>query len=402
MSNIVEVIKGDRKVLLSKDFLPLYGAVLGTLVGKSHGISRFGVLKDSRVAAVLQSCKITKETDQVNEINKAFGGLQSRGLIALSGDKVQSASLISGCAELAQEVVQVAEKIELPKVEGGKRGRPAGSAKSAPSKGNSVQRNPATPKDKKVQRFSLVNGKVTAWTIGKPSKDQRLNECDQKGNIIADIAAINAAYAAAEEAKAMKVQRNPTAKVGGKRFYLKNGVVTPFGLGKPGFDKLSNECTQAGELIDNSALVATLRQPKVATAAKSSKFNELEAQNAALAAQVAQLAEMMKAFLTGGGLPQIPQQVQAVTVAPAAAEVAKVEVAQVTETVTEKPAKPAKAAKSATSKAKPAKAAKVAKSKDIEDEEDPYGSFANNVSDLDDEEPIAFGSDGFVVTEIDY
>ena len=332
----------------------------------------------------------------MNEIGKAFAELAGKGVVVLTSGKVPEAKIVSEYNDLSKEVVQMAEKIELPAVTGGKRGRPAGSGKSATGKGNSVQRNPAPVKAK---RFSLIGGKVIAWSIGKPSKDQRLSECDEKGNIIADIDAINAVYAAAEEAKAMKVQRNPTAKVGGKRFYLKDGVVTPFGLGKPGFDKLSNECTQAGELIDNSALVATLRQPKPATAAKSSKISELES-------QIAQMAEMMKVMqqmMMGGMVPPIAQPIQAVTVAPAAAEVAKVEpVAQVTETVVEKPAKAAKSAKSSTSKAKPAKAAKVAKSKDIEDEEDPYGSFANNVSDLGDDEPIAFGSDGFVVTEIDY
>ena len=391
MKTSIKFGNDTRNVLFAKDNLPTIGAVLGALSEKPCGLSRFGVLKNAKVAAVLKSRKITKETEQVNEIGKAFAELAGKGVVVVTNGKVPEAKIVSEYNDLSKEVVQVAEKIELPKVEGGKRGRPAGSGKSATGKGNSVQRNPAPVKTK---RFSLIGGKVVAWSIGKPSKDQRLNECDEKGNIIADIDAINAVYAAAEEAKAMKVQRNPTAKVGGKRFYLKDGVVTPFGLGKPGFDKLSNECTQAGELIDNSALVATLRQPKAAPAAKSSKINQLEA-------QLAQMAEMMKVMQQMMMGAAIPQQVQAVTVAPAAAEVAKVEpVAQVTETVVEKPAKAAKSAKSSTSKAKPAKAAKVAKSKDIEDEEDPYGSFANNVSDLGDDEPIAFGSDGFVVTEM--
>lgn len=386
MSNVIELMKGDRKVLIGKDNVALYGAVLGTIVGKPHGVTRFGALKDPKVAAVLQSRKITKETDQVAEIGKAFTNLQSRGFVSLVGDKVQSATLINDYADLAQEVMQMADKIELPKVEGGKRGRPAGSGKAATGKGNSVKRNPAPAKAK---RFSLIGGKVIAWSIGKPSKDQRLSECDENGKIIADVAAINAAYAE-KEAKSMKVKRNPK-QAATLRYYLKDGVVTPFGRGKPGFDKVSNECTQAGEKIDNSSLVAAMRQPKVATAAKSSKITELEA-------QIAQMAEMMKVMQQMMMGAAIPQQVQAVTVPAPVAEVAKVEVAQVTEKVE----KPAKAPKAAKVQAKPAKAAKVSKAKENVEDDDPYGSFANNVSDLSEDEPIAFGSDGFVVTEIDY
>lgn len=188
----------------------------------------------------------------------------------------------------------------------------------------------------------------------------------------------------------MKVKRNPK-QAATLRYYLKDGVVTPFGRGKPGFDKVSNECTQAGEKIDNSSLVAAMRQPKVATAAKSSKITELET-------QIAQMAEMMKAMQQMMMGAAIPQQVQAVTVPAPVAQVAKVEVAQVTEKVE----KPAKAPKAAKVQAKPAKAAKVSKAKENVEDDDPYGSFANNVSDLSEDEPIAFGSDGFVVTEIDY
>ena len=386
MSNVIELMKGDRKVLIGKDNVALYGAVLGTIVGKPHGVTRFGALKDPKVAAVLQSRKITKETDQVAEIGKAFTNLQSRGFVSLVGDKVQSATLINDYADLAQEVMQMADKIELPKVEGGKRGRPAGSGKAATGKGNSVKRNPAPAKAK---RFSLIGGKVIAWSIGKPSKDQRLSECDENGKIIADVAAINAQYVE-KEAKTMKVKRNPK-QAATLRYYLKDGVVTPFGRGKPGIEKLSNECSQAGELIDNSSLVAAMRQPKVATAAKSSKITELEA-------QIAQMAEMMKVMQQMMMGAAIPQQVQAVTVPAPVAEVAKVEVAQVTEKVE----KPAKAPKAAKVQAKPAKAAKVSKAKENVEDDDPYGSFANNVSDLSEDEPIAFGSDGFVVTEIDY
>lgn len=283
----------------------------------------------------------------------------------------------------------MADKVELPKVEGGKRGRPAGSGKAATGKGNSVKRNPAPAKAK---RFSLIGGKVVAWSIGKPSKDQRLSECDENGKIIADIAAINAQYAE-KEAKSMKVKRNPK-QAATLRYYLKDGVVTPFGRGKPGFDKVSNECTQAGEKIDNSSLVAAMRQPKVATAAKSSKITELEA-------QIAQMAEMMKVMQQMMVGAAIPQQVQAVTVpvlsVPQSGKTS-VNVAQVTEKVE----KPAKAPKAAKVQAKPAKAAKVSKAKENVEDDDPYGSFANNVSDLGDDDPIAFGSDGFVVTEIDY
>ena len=380
MSNVVEFAVGERKVMFTKDNLPLLGAVLGTLSGKANGLSRFGVLKDSKVVKVLQSRKITKETEQVAEVGKAFSDLHGKGVITLTNGKVPEAKIVSEYNDLSNEVIQMAEKIEVPAVTGAKRGRPAGSGKAAEGNDNSVQRNPAPIKAK---RYSLIGGKVVQWSIGKPSKDQRLSECDEKGNIIADIEAITAQYAAAEEAKSMKVNRNPTAKVGGKRFYLKDGVVTPFGLGKPGVDKLSNECTQDGEKIDNSAQVALMRQPKQSsgTGGNSSKINQLEA-------QIAQLTQLMQALVTGG-LPQIPQQVQEVTVPAAVAEVVKVEVAQVTETAAEKPAKADKSAK----------AAKSAKAKKIVDE-DPYETFVNESSSVE-AEPIAFGSDGFVVTEID-
>jgi len=392
MNNVIEFVKGDRKALLSKDFVPLYGAVLRLLTQKPMGIARFGALKDPKVAAVLQSSKITKESDQVNEIGKCFTNLRSKGFITLVGDKVQTAQMVSDYADLAKEVIEVAEKTVVPvATTTAKRGRPAGSGKSATSKGNSVKRNPANTKAK---RFWLVGGKVTPFGVGKPSKDKLLAECDEKGKNIADVTAINARFAQTE-AKGMKVKRNPT-QAATLRYYLKDGVVTPFGRGKPSFDKLNSECTQGGEKIDNSAVLSVMRQPKAATAAKSNKISELEA-------QVALMAEMMKqmqAMMMGAA---IPQPVQAVTVAPAAAEVAKVEVAQVPAKTAEKPAKPAKVAKPA----KPAKASKPSKAKakseadDDIDENDAYANFANISGDLGDDDPIAFGSDGFVVTEID-
>ena len=392
MSNVIEFVKGDRKALLSKDFVPLYGAVLSLLTQKPMGIARFGALKDPKVVAVLQSRKITKEGDQVNEIGKCFTNLQSKGFITLVGDKVQTAQMVSDYADLAKEVIEVAEKTVVPvATTTAKRGRPAGSGKSASSKDNSVKRNPATAKAK---RFWLVGGKVTPFGVGKPSKDKLLAECDEKGKNIADVAAINARFAQTE-AKGMKVKRNPT-QAATLRYYLKDGVVTPFGRGKPSFDKLNFECTQGGEKIDNSAQIALMRQPKAAVAAKSSKISALEA-------QVALMAEMMKQMQAMRMGAAIPQPVQAVTVAPAAAEVAKVEAVQVPAKTAEKPAKVAKVAKPA----KPAKASKPSKAKaksqvdeDI-DENDAYANFANISGDLGDDDPIAFGSDGFVVTEID-
>lgn len=399
MSNVIEFVKGDRKVLLSKDFVPLYGAVLNVLTQKTSGITRFGALKDTKVAAVLQGCKITKESDQVNEIGKAFSNLQLKGFISLTGDKVHTAKIVSDYADLAKEVIEVAEKtvVSTEQTTTAKRGRPAGSGKSATSKDNSVKRNPATAKAK---RFWLVGGKVTPFGVGKPNKDKLLAECDEKGKNIADVAAINARFAQTE-AKGMKVKRNPT-QAATLRYYLKDGVVTPFGRGKPSFDKLNSECTQGGEKIDNSAVLSVMRQPKQAssTGGNASKIAGLEA-------QVALMAEMMKqmqAMMMGAA---IPQPVQAVTVAPAAAEVAKVEAVQVPAKTAEKPAKPAKVAKVA-KVAKPAKASKPSKAKakseadDDIDENDAYANFANISGDLSDDDPIAFGSDGFVVTEIDY
>ena len=154
MSNVIEFAKGERKLLVSNDKLALTGAVLGSLAGKSSGCTRFGVLKNKRVFEVLSAAGCRDEVKQVQEITNTFTTLQSKGIIALSGDKVQTAMIASEFAELASEVTQAAEKVELSPVTTGKRGRPAGSG--AKSQG-SVKRNPAPAKGK---RFSLVNGKV--------------------------------------------------------------------------------------------------------------------------------------------------------------------------------------------------------------------------------------------------
>ena len=388
MSNVIEFAKGERKVLVSKDKLALTGAVLGSLAGKSSGVTRFGVLKNKRVFEVLAAAGCRDEVKQVQEITNTFTTLQSKGIIALSGDKVQTAMIASEFAELASEVTQAAEKVELSPVTTGKRGRPAGSG--AKSQG-SVKRNPAPAKAK---RFSLVNGKVVAWTIGKPSKDQRLSECDEKGNIIADIAAINALYSA-KEAKSMSVKRNP--KVSAKlRYYWHNGVVTPFGRGKPSFDKLNNECTGAGEKIDNSARIAAMRQPGKSGGGNASKINQLEAQFAEMRDM---MAKMMLAMGAGAAVAVAPAVAIAAEV-PAPTQETKVEPAKPAKAKEEKPKaeKPAKSKPSKPSKPKAEKPSKVAK---LETEDDAYEAYASVSSDLGDHDPIAFDTDGFVVSEID-
>ena len=389
MSNVFEIVKGDRKVSLSKEFLPLYGAVLSNLRAKSGASTRFAVLKDANVAKVLQASKITTETQQVAEISKCFVNLQTKGFIMLSGDKVQTASFVSETADLAQEVIEQAGKIELSAPTTAKRGRPAGSG--AGSQG-SVKRNPAPAKGK---RFSLVGGKVVQWTIGKPSKNQRLTECDEKGKIIADIAAINAAYAAKEAEKSMKVKRNPT-QAANLRYYLLNGTVTPFGRGKPSFDKLNNECTQAGEKIDNSARVAAMRQPK-SSGGNSSKVNQLEAQ---LTEMREMMAKMMLAMGAGAAIAAPAAAVAAEV--PAKTAETKVEPAKPAKVKEEKP-KAEKPAKSKPSKPAAPKAPKVEKVKASAalDEADAYEGYASVSNDLGDDEPLAFGSDGFLVTDLD-
>jgi len=384
MNNVIEFVKGDRKVLVSNDKLALTGAVLGSLAGKSNGVSRFGVLKNKRVFEVLSAAGYRDEVKQVQEITNTFKTLEGKGIIALSGDKVQTASIASEFADLASEVVQAGEKVELSAPTTAKRGRPAGSG--AKSQG-SVKRNPAPTKAK---RFSLVSGKVVAWTIGKPSKDQRLSECDEKGNIIADIAAINALYSA-KEAKSMSVKRNPKPQAN-LRYYLHNGTVTPFGRGKPSFDKLNNECTQAGEKIDNSARVAAMRQPK-AGGGSSSKVNQLEAQ---LAEMRDMMAKMMLAMGAGAAIAT-PAVAVAQVVAPTAET--KVEPAKPAKAKEEKP-KAEKPAKSKPSKPSTPKVEKVKASAKL-DEADAYENFASVSNDLGDDEPLAFGSDGFLVTDLD-
>ena len=388
MSNVIEFVKGDRKVLLSKENMPLYGAVLCNLKGKASGVTRFAVLKDANVVKVLQASKITGEVQQVNEIGKCFQNLQLKGIISVSGEKVQTASLINDCAELAQEIIEQAGKIELPATTTAKRGRPAGTG--AKSQGSTqVKRNPV-----KVQRFWLNDGKAIAFQRGKPSFAMLSQECDANGKIIADISKLKQPKAVG--GKSMSVKRNPVEKAN-LRYYLLNGEVTPFGRGKPSFDKLNNECTQAGEKIDNSSVVAAMRQPKAGNAGNSSKIGALEA-------QIAQMAEMMKVMQQMMMGAAIPQQVQ---------QVASVEV-KVPETVIEKqaaPIAPAKAEKVKETKDKPAKATKAPKVEKVknsrkvekvETEDDAYEAYANISNDLGDDDPIAFGSDGFVVTEMDF
>lgn len=390
MSNVIEFVKGDRKVLVSQDKLALTGAVLGSLAGKSNGVSRFGVLKDRRVFAVLEAAKVRDEVKQVQEITNTFKTLEGKGIITLSGDKVQTAAITSDFAELAAEVTEAAGKVELSAPATAKRGRPAGSG--GKSQGSaSVKRNP-----KQGKRFWLSGGKVLPFGVGKPSKDKLLAECDEKGKNIADVAAINARFAA-KEAKSMSVKRNPVQKAN-LRYYMLDGKVTPFGRGKPGIEKLNNECTQAGEKIDNSERVAAMRQPK-SGGGNSSKVNALEA-------QIAQMQEMMAKMLAA-------MTVGAVAM-PAAAVAAEVPAKTAEKTVeapkpakvkaetpkAEKPVK-SKASKPKSDKpAKPAKAEKASRSEEI-DEDEAYSNFAKISDDLGDDEPIAFGSDGFVVTEID-
>ena len=384
MSNVIEFAKGDRKMLISKDFLPLYGAVLGTLAGKPSGINRFGVLKDKRVALVLQASKITSEVAQVREIDKVFTTLQGKGMLAVSGDRVQTATLISDYADLAAEVTEAAGKVELSAPAAAKRGRPAGSGAGSQGSG-AVKRNPATAK-----RFWLSGGKVLPFGRGKPTKDKLLAECDEKGKNIANVEAINARFAAQED-KRMMVKRNPVQKAN-LRFYMLNGKVTPFGRGKPSFDKLNNECTQAGEKIDNSERVAAMRQPK-SGGGNTSKVNALEA-------QIAQMQEMMAKMLAAMTVGAVAMPAAAVAAeVPAKTAEKTVEAPKPAKAKEEKP-KAEKPAKSKASKPKSPKVEKVKASAAL-DEDEAYENFAKISDDFGDDEPIAFGSDGFVVTEID-
>lgn len=244
-----------------------------------------------------------------------------------------------------------------------------------------------------MSKYYLLNGTVTPFGVGKPDKAKRLAECDEKGNNIADVAAIEAEYAAREQ---QKLSRNPIPTSNPKRFYRKDGQVVPFGLGKPGIEKLSNECTKDGTPIDNSALVATMRQPGGGggNGGSAGKIAGLESQLAALTA-------MMQQLLAGGAVPVPVQAVQAVPepepvkITPAAVEQAQVEPlpAQVVEPVKVAAATPAEPTKSTKGKGK-------GKGKKVVDE-DPYETFVNNAADLSDPEPIAFDSSGFVVTDLD-
>lgn len=367
--NIVEFVKGEQKVLVSKDLLPLTGAVLGSLAAKEGGATRFGVLKNRRVFAVLAASKVTNEAKQVEEISKVFKTLEGKGIIALSGDKVQSAQIVSEYADLAKEVMEMAEKIELPEVKA-KAGRPAGSTNDG------VKRNPTV-----VKRFYLSSGTVTPFGRGKPTKDKLLAECDENGKNIANVESITARFAAQEE-KRMSVKRNPVQKAN-LRYYMVNGTVTPFGRGKPGIEKLSNECSQAGEPIDNSAIVAVMRQPK-SGGGNSSKVSALEA-------QITQMQEMMAKMMAA-------MAVGAVAL-PAAAEVP----VKAEEKPVEAP-KPPKAEKPKKSKgSKSDKPATDTADRDVgcSSEEDAYEGFASVSGDLGDDGAIAFDSNGFVVTDID-
>ena len=388
MNNVIEFVKGERKVLVSQDKLALTGAVLGSLAGKTSGVSRFGVLKDKRVFAVLEAASVRDEVKQVQEITNTFKTLEGKGIITLSGDKVQTAAITSDYAELAAEVTEAAGKVELSAPATAKRGRPAGSG--GKSQGSaSVKRNP-----KQGKRFWLSGGKVLPFGVGKPSKDKLLAECDEKGKNIADVAAINARFAA-KEAKGMKVKRNPK-QAANLRYYMNNGTVTPFGRGKPGIEKLSNECTQAGVMIDNSERVAAMRQPKSGGGGNASKVNALEA-------QIAQMQEMMAKMLAAMTVGAVAMPAVAVAAeVPAKTAEKTVEAPKPAKAKEEAPKaeKPAKSKGSKPKADKPAKVEKVKASAEI-DEDEAYSNFAKIANDFGDDEPIAFGSDGFVVTEID-
>lgn len=385
MNNVIEFVKGERKVLVSQDKLALTGAVLGSLAGKASGSTRFGVLKDRRVFAVLEAAKVRDEAKQVQEITNTFKTLEGKGIIALSGDKVQTASIVSEYTDLCSDVIEAAGKVELSAPATAKRGRPAGSGAGT----GAVKRNPSI-----VKRFYLSGGKVLPFGRGKPTKDKLLAECDEKGKNIANVEAIAARFAAQED-KRMSVKRNPVQKAN-LRFYMLNGKVTPFGRGKPGVEKLANECTQAGEKIDNSERLAVMRQPK-GSSGNSSKVSALEA-------QLAQMQEMMAKMMTAMAMGAVA--------VPAAASAAEAP-AKTAEKPVEAP-KPAKAKEEAPKAEKPAKSKpskpepkpkapkveKVKRSAALE-EADAYDGYASVSNDLGDDEPLAFGSDGFLVTDID-
>lgn len=376
MSNVIEFVKGDRKVLVSKDLLPLTGAVLGTMAEKPLGVNRFGVLKNKRVSLALQASKIVSESQQVQEIGKVFKTLQAKGIIELHGERVQTAMIVDDYTGLAQEVVQAAEKIDLSVPVVAKRGRPAGS--SAKSQGsNGVKRNPVMS-----QRYWLNDGKVMPFGRGRPSFAMLSQECDTTGKIVADLSKLPQPKAA-KEGKSMKVRRNPAVKAEG-RFYLLNGEVTPFGRGRPGLDKIANECDKAGNIIADPNAVAAMRQPRQSTGTgKANKVAQLESQ---LAEMREMMAKMMAAMSVGVVAPSIA---------------VAVEVPQTVQETAEVVVKQEKVSKPKASKPKVAKAKKVRQDDEMIDEDDAYANFANISGDLGDDDPIAFDSNGFVVTEIE-
>ena len=193
----------------------------------------------------------------------------------------------------------------------------------------------------------------------------------------------------------MSVKRNPVQKAN-LRYYMQNGVVTPFGRGKPGVEKLANECTQAGVMIDNSERVAAMRQPKSGGGGNASKVNALEA-------QIAQMQEMMAKMLAAMTVGAVAMPAVAVAAeVPAKTAEKPVEAPKPAKAKEEAPKaeKPAKSKGSKPKADKPAKVEKVKASAEI-DEDEAYSNFAKIANDFGDDEPIAFGSDGFVVTEID-
>ena len=370
MGKFIEFSSSDRKVTLVDTRLPLYGAICKTLIAKGS-TSPFTLSQNKDVTQATDS---VAETSILSDIRVACrsltGNTVSSPVLAADGDKFKVID-----TELAEQIVNASKGLTVQKMlsvkitknskpVAGKRGRPAGAE---------ANRGPKAAKPAKGLRFRLeADGTKVQLGRGKPSPYWTI--VNDSGKVLQK--------AAPAKVKAAKVSRAPTAKVAKVgRFYMLDGVLTPFGAGRPSAVKLENECDSAGLHIANVAAV------KLTPAAKKAVANQ---EVASLKSELSDLKAMMAMFLKAQGISMPVAEVVAET--PVVPEVVETvaEVATVAPVKAEKPAKVAKAKVE-----KPVKAPRVVKPKIVNDDDDLAGDDSEFIA----ESSFSMDSDGFVVTD---
>lgn len=381
MGKFVEFSVSDRKVSIIDNRLPISGAVCKALIEKGS-LTPFGL---AQMDSVKQASESTAETFILSDVRMACRSLSSTSpILKQNGDKYEI-----GDRELADQIVNASAGLTVTKAlaksavaksakgkgnQPAKRGRPAGAT---------ANRGPKAAKSAKVQRFQVMDdGSKRLLGKGKPSPYWTI--VDGNGNVL------QSAVVKAVKVKTPKVAREPkakAAKIG--RFYMLDGVVTPFGAGRPSAVKLENECDSAGLHIENAPVVR--RTP---TSKKAVENQEVTA----LKSELNDLKAMMAMFLQSQGISM--PTVTTPVVKPEVVETVVVSTPVVTE-------KPVKAPKSATPKAKSpkskrvtVKAGKVNDDAELDDDADVELTGVDFTEESGDA-GFSMGSDGFVVTDID-